>query len=75
MVRDHEIYRIYQCPRCKHMEFNAYEYERTAGLTFRHIGKCKGKPVKIDPQYGLLKSPPNCKEWSKGKAKKVKYVS
>ena len=74
MVKSHEIYRIYQCPRCTHMESDINKYYRSSG---RILGICKSSklPIRKELGFNLKTTPEDCLNWSKGKAKEVKNVS
>ena len=66
-----EVYKMYECPRCKKMEFDVKPRPKDWAL-MQQMGMCKASklPVMQDFQYSLFKTPAMCENFNKGKPKK-----
>ena len=72
-MKSYEIYRLYQCPRCKKMEWDVHSRPKDFAEK-QYMGICKFSklPVLQDFQYDLFPTPDGCDNWVKGKAKVIK---
>jgi hypothetical protein len=56
----HEIYRIFQCPRCKFFE---YILRKLPNGEQAVICKASGLPIREIEKYGLENTAPECENW------------